>query len=103
MMILRTLADGPRHGYGITRRIEQASGGVLGVEEGSLYPALHRMAKRGLLTSEWKPSENNRRAKYYRLTAQGRARLRKDQKAWGVMAEAITRVMGGGEAGGVSP
>lgn len=94
MMILRTLADGPRHGYGITRRIEQTSNGVLGVEEGSLYPALHRMAKRGLLSSEWGESENNRRAKFYRLTPAGRKRLKSDQKSWAVMAAAITRVMG---------
>lgn len=100
MMILRTLEAGPRHGYGITRRIEQVSGGVLGVEEGSLYPALHRMEKRGLLSSERKRSENNRWAKYYRLTPEGGRKLQSDQKSWAVMAQAIGRVMGGAEPQG---
>ena len=67
LMILKTLAVGPNHGYGIARRIKQTSGDVLHVEEGSLYPALHRLAKRGCLDSEWRSSESNRRAKYYRL------------------------------------
>ncbi len=97
MMILRTVADEPRHGYGVVRRIEQTSGGVLGVEEGSLYPALHRLVKRGLLTAEWGTSENNRRAKFYRLTAAGRKRLKRDQTAWSAMAAAVTRVMAGGQ------
>jgi len=95
MMILRVLSAGAQHGYAITRRIEQASGGVLGVEEGSLYPALHRLVKKGLLESEWKQSENNRRAKYYRLTAAGDARLQSDQENWLVVVEAIGRVMRG--------
>ncbi|MEM7624326.1 MAG: PadR family transcriptional regulator [Planctomycetota bacterium] len=98
MMILAALDDRPRHGYGITRRIEQRSGGVLGVEEGSLYPALHRMVKRGLLSAEWGTSENNRRAKFYRLTPTGRKRLKNDRAAWVIMAEAIGGVMAGDAA-----
>ena len=94
MMILKTLAPGPNHGYGIARRIRQASGDVLQVEEGSLYPALHRLQKRGHLASEWRRSESNRRAKYYRLTPAGRARLETETAAWAQMSSAIGRVMG---------
>ena len=99
MLILRVLQGGAEHGYGVARRIERASGGVLGVEEGSLYPALHRLARRGWLESERKRSENNRVAKYYRLTDAGRKRLAHDQKAWGVMSAAVSRVMAPGGAG----
>src|SRR5258705_26319 len=79
MLILRTLAAaGAQHGYAIVRRIRQVSEEVLQVEEGSLYPALHRLEKRGYLESEWRASENNRKAKFYRLTARGRTQLKSE-------------------------
>ena len=94
MLILKALELGPRHGYSIAERIEQVSGDVLLVEEGSLYPALHRLAKRGWIEAEWGLSENNRKAKYYSLTASGRKQLRSESADWARLAEAITRVMG---------
>ncbi len=94
MMILKTLGPGPNHGYGVARRIRQTSREVLRVEEGSLYPALHRLEKRGSLVSEWRRSESNRRAKYYRLTPAGRARLKTETTAWIELSTAIGRVMG---------
>jgi len=93
MMILKTVSHGTNHGFGIARRIRQVSEEVLRVEEGSLYPALHRLEKRGFLTSVWKRSESNRRAKYYRLTARGKARLAEDTEIWGRLAGAVGRVM----------
>ena len=93
MLILKTLQRGPMHGYGIAEFIEQRSDEVLRVEEGALYPALHRLELRGLLASEWGSSENNRRAKYYRLTASGRRQLQKDSARWGAMSAAIGRIM----------
>jgi PadR family transcriptional regulator, regulatory protein PadR len=93
MMILKTLTRGPMHGYGIAQFILQASEEVLRVEEGSLYPALHRLELDDLIDSEWKPSENNRRAKYYRLTALGRRQLAREQNHWNRLAAAIARVM----------
>src|SRR5215831_10928587 len=75
MLILKTLARGPMHGYGIAQRIHQLSDEVLQVEEGSLYPALQRMLLKGWVTAEWRPSENNGRARYYRLTVAGRKQL----------------------------
>ncbi len=94
MMILRTLSLGPDHGYGVSRRIRQTSGDVLQVEEGSLYPALHRLERKGLLASEWSQSESNRRAKYYRLTAKGRQHLKAEKAAWVNVSAAVARVMG---------
>jgi len=94
MMILKTLSIGPNHGYGIVRRIRQTSGEVLNVEEGSLYPALHRLEKRGCLTATWKQSESNRRAKYYRLTARGRKQLGVDEERWSTLSHAIGKVLG---------
>lgn len=94
MMILKTLSHGPNHGYGIVRRLRQVSSDVLNVEEGSLYPALHRLEKRGCLTAEWKQSESNRRAKYYKLTAKGRKQLGADAQRWSVMSRAISKVVG---------
>lgn len=94
MLILKTLAAGPNHGYGIARRIRQVSDEVLRVEEGSLYPALHRLEKRRCLASEWRRSEANRRAKYYRLTGRGRARLGEQVATWNLLAGAIGRVLG---------
>jgi len=89
LMILQTLRWGPRHGYGVSQAIRTASNEVLQVETGSLYPALHRLAKRGWVESEWKLSENNQRAKYYRLTAAGRKQLRAEQSRWAQLVEAV--------------
>jgi transcriptional regulator len=93
MLILKAVARGPLHGYGVAQFIEQASRDVLRVEEGALYPALHRLEVRGVLKSEWGTSENNRRAKYYRLTAAGRRELDAESAYWTRVAAAITRVM----------
>lgn len=93
MLILKTLARGPQHGYGIVEHIQSHSEDVLRVEEGALYPALHRLELRGLLAAEWGVSENNRRAKYYRLTAEGRKQLDEETAYWIRMAAAIGRIM----------
>jgi PadR family transcriptional regulator PadR len=93
MLILKTLGRGQMHGFGIARSIQQISDEVLRVEEGSLYPALHRLELDGMLDSEWGQSANNRRAKYYRLTALGRKQLQKEASNWKRLAEAIARVM----------
>lgn len=93
MLILKTLSADPAHGYGIARHIEKLTDDVLRVEEGSLYPALHRMEKRGWLVSEWGQSENNRRAKYYRLTALGIRQLDDEAATWDSVSEAISKVM----------
>jgi transcriptional regulator len=93
MLILKTLEAGSRHGYSIAERIEQVSKDVLAIEEGSLYPALHRLVKRGWIKSEWGLSENNRKAKYYSLTKAGRKQLESETTDWARLSEAITRVM----------
>jgi PadR family transcriptional regulator, regulatory protein PadR len=93
MLILKTLARAPMHGYGIAQSIQQVSDEVLRVEEGSLYPALHRLELDGMIDSEWGQSANNRRAKYYRLSAQGRKQLVKEANGWSRVARAIARVM----------
>jgi PadR family transcriptional regulator, regulatory protein PadR len=93
MLILRTLVMGPAHGHTIAHAIEQTSDEVLQVEQGSLYPALHRLEDRGWLASYWGTSENNRRAKYYKLTAAGRKRLTAEASRWRQMVAAIGRVM----------
>jgi PadR family transcriptional regulator, regulatory protein PadR len=93
MLILKTLIRGPMHGYAVAEFIQQTSEDVLRVEEGALYPALHRLELRGLLASEWGVSENNRRAKYYRLTAAGRKQLVEDAARWQRMSAAIARIM----------
>ncbi len=93
MLILRMLARGPMHGYAIAVAIEHRSDDVLRVEEGSLYPALHRLELAGLLTSEWRTSETNRRAKYYRLSAAGRKHLTAESANWNRLVLAIARVM----------
>jgi PadR family transcriptional regulator PadR len=80
LLVLKTLARGPMHGYGITLHIQMVSKDVLRVEEGSLYPALHRMEQKGLVSAEWRATENNRRARYYRLTSTGRKQLAAEQK-----------------------
>jgi PadR family transcriptional regulator len=93
MLILRTLARARAHGYEIAESIHQRSEEILRVEESALYPALHRLGLRGLLASEWGISENNRRAKYYRLTASGRKYLEGESARWNRMTAAIARVM----------
>jgi PadR family transcriptional regulator len=93
MLILKTLTRGKMHGYGIAQFIQQFSDEVLRVEEGSLYPALHRLELDGLIDSEWGQSTNNRRAKYYRLTTLGRKHLVSETKNWSRLAGAIARVM----------
>jgi PadR family transcriptional regulator, regulatory protein PadR len=93
MMVLKTLALEPLHGYAIARRIRQASSDVLVVEEGSLYPALYRLEERGLVAAEWGVSENNRRAKYYRLTRAGRKELEAATDNWTKLALAVSKVM----------
>ena len=95
MLVLKVLLGGPHHGYAVARRIQQASEDVLKVEEGSLYPALHRMEERGWIDSEWGVSESNRRAKYYRLSRSGRARLRTQTSNWERYSVAVGRVLQG--------
>jgi transcriptional regulator len=93
MLILRTLQWGPQHGHGIGQTIRAHSSDVLQVETGSLYPALHRLEKRGWLKSEWKVTSSNQRAKYYRLTPEGRKQLSNAQNRWTQLVNAIARVM----------
>jgi len=92
LMVLMTIQTmGPLHGYGIARRIEQTSGNLLSVNYGTLYPALLKLEQEGAITSEWGVSENNRRAKFYRLTDAGRRRLEKETKAWEQMTAIVAR------------
>jgi PadR family transcriptional regulator PadR len=93
LLILRTLRMGPAHGHAIARAIEVTSDSVLQVEQGSLYPALHRLIKRGWITAEEGTSENNRRAKFYRLTAKGRRQLAVETGKWDKLAAAIARIL----------
>ena len=93
MLLLKALQLEPLHGYAIARRVQQLSEDALRVEEGSLYPALHRIEERGFVESDWGISENNRRAKYYRLTRAGRRRLEAETFEWKRLSLAITRVM----------
>ncbi len=93
LLILKTLAAGPLHGYAIAQRIQQRSDDVLVVEEGSLYPALYRMEAKGWLATEWGKSENNRRAKYYALTRAGRRQLEEEIALWERIHRAITLVL----------
>jgi transcriptional regulator len=93
MLILRTLLLGPNHGWGIAQRIQQMSQEVLRVQQGSLYPALHRLEKQGLIGSEWGPSDNNRRAKFYRLTRTGRKRVEEEVSSWEALAAAVARIL----------
>ena len=94
MLVLRTLITGPAHGHTIAHVIEHSSDEVLQVEQGSLYPALHRLEARGWVSSYWGASENNRRAKFYRLSAAGRKRLLAETSRWRQMVGAIGRVLG---------
>lgn len=93
LLILRILASGPNHGFAIARRIQQVSKEVLRVEEGSLYPALHRLEVQGWIASEWRVTENNRTAKYYRMTRTGRTQLEREATRWNAIAEAIAAVL----------
>jgi len=93
LLILKTLARGPQHGYGIAVHIQQVSDEALRVEEGSLYPALHRIEQAGWINAEWGISENNRRAKYYRLTAAGRKQLEKEEEDWARLTRAVAKVL----------
>ena len=94
LLVLKTLAWGPMHGYGIASWIESVTDDALSVEEGSLYPALYRMAKKRWITAEWGLSDNNRRAKYYRLTAEGRRQLREQTTGWHRFATAVNQALG---------
>ena len=93
MLVLRTLQWGPQHGHGIGQAIRRQSDELLKIEAGSLYPALHRLVRRGWLTSEWGVSEANQRAKYYQLTSAGKAQLLREQNRWAQLVEAIQRIM----------
>src|SRR3954471_5090895 len=93
LLVLKTLSWGPMHGYGIASWIESLSPDVLKVEEGSLYPALYRMAKKGWISAEWGLSDNNRRAKYYRLTAEGRRQFREQASGWQRFAAAVNEAI----------
>src|ERR1700758_893315 len=93
MLILQTLQWGPQHGYGISQALHTRSGEVLQVETGSLYPALHRLERQGWVRSEWKLTESNQRAKYYRITATGKKQLTSDHGRWKQMVEAIGAIM----------
>ena len=93
MLILKALTRGPMHGYAVVRWIQQITDDTLRVEEGSLYPALHRLEERRWISSSWCASENNRKAKYYKLTARGRKQLAAELSGWQRLTEAITKVM----------
>lgn len=100
MLILKTLALEPMHGYGIAMRIEQISKGVFQVNPGSLFPAFRRLERAGWLKSEWRETENNRRAKYYALTALGRKQLKGETREWARQSAAIARILEAGIVGG---
>ncbi len=99
LLVLRTLAGGPKHGYQIARTIKESSRDVLQVEEGALYPALHRIEDRGWIAASWGLSENKRRAKFYELTAAGRAALEEQARSWEEYVAAVGRVMGEARGG----
>ncbi|HUC29781.1 MAG TPA: PadR family transcriptional regulator [Candidatus Acidoferrum sp.] len=93
LLILKAVSLGSLHGYGVLLRIQQISGGAFEVEQGALYPALYRLEEKGMLASEWGTSENNRRAKYYKLTRKGEKRLREETASWNRVAAAIATVL----------
>lgn len=93
LLILKAVSLSKEHGYGILLRIEQISGGVLAIEQGALYPALHRLEHQGLLEAEWGVSENNRKARFYRLTATGRKRLKEESAGWERLATAMAAAL----------
>ena len=96
MLVLKALTWGPMHGYAVLAWLRQATGGALRIEDAALYPALHRMQARGLIQAEWGLSENNRKAKYYQLTPQGRRALNTEAKSWARYVEIIGKVMAAG-------
>ena len=93
VLVLKTLTWGPMHGSTVARSLQQLTDDVLRIEEGSLYPALHRMERRGWIASEWGLSENNRRARFYKLTAEGRRQLRTEASTWSVFSQAVSKVL----------
>ena len=93
LLILKAVSLGRLHGYGVLLRIEQISGGALQIQQGALYPALYRLEHQGLISSEWGTSDNNRRAKYYRLTRAGRRRLESETAAWNRLVESMAAVL----------
>ncbi len=93
LLVLKTLEQGHMHGWGITLHIQRVSNEVLRVEEGSLYPALHRMEQEGWIRADWSTSENNRRARYYRLTAKGRKQLAEEERSWQRLTQAVAAVL----------
>jgi len=93
LLILKVVALGPVHGYGISQRIRQISDSVLQVQQGSLYPALHRLEKRGWLASEWGESDNGRQAKFYRLSAKGRKQLASEEQTWNRLSKAVALIL----------
>ena len=93
LLVLKTLARGPNHGFGITAHIQTVSEQMLRIEEGSLYPALHRLEREKLLSSEWRVSENGRRARYYKLTAAGRKKLEEQTSQWLSLSAGVARVL----------
>ena len=93
LLILKAVSLGPLHGYGVLLRIMQISGGALEIEQGALYPALYRLEEQGLLSGEWGTSDNNRRAKFYRLTRSGQRRLQQETESWNRLASAIGMVL----------
>ena len=94
LLILRTVALGPQHGWAISERVQQMSSDVLRIQQGSLYPALHRLERRGLIRSRWGTSDNNRRAKFYELSKNGRRQLEVEKDAWEKMTTAVAQVQG---------
>ena len=99
LLVLKALAGSARHGYGVASWVRAVTEGALEIEEGALYTSLHRMERRGWIRSEWGVSENNRRAKYYALTARGRKQLESESRTWSRYADAVQKVMQASEAG----
>ncbi len=93
LLILKSLALEPRHGWAVSQRLAQLSGSTLTIRQGSLYPALHRLERRGWIKASWGPSENNRRAKYYELTKRGRSRLEVEINAWRKLSDVVAQVL----------
>ena len=93
LLILKTLTPGPMHGWGVSQRIQQVTQDVLQINQGSLYPALHRLEQQGWIRAEWGVSDNNRRAKYYRLTDEGRGQLQEETENWERLSNAVTRIL----------
>ena len=100
MLVLRTLVLSPLHGYGISKAIRANSGGALDIEFGSLYPALKRLEAKGWVSAKWEISENNRKAKYYRLTPAGRKQLQRERSKWAEFVSAVAQIMGPATEGG---